>query len=117
MRSALRISSAEATTTAQHGEETTINTTQHRERHYHVYATSDDGTREEFVEAAYLLAMATARRLVHEARTPGGTVAFDALARRWLVMDAQGTPSASIAISGACFGNHAVQEVPARVAA
>jgi len=50
-------------------------------------------------------------------RTPGGTVAFDALARRWLVMDAQATATASIAISGACFGDHALQEVPARVAA
>ena len=100
MRSTLRISSAEATTTAQHGEETTINTTQHRERHYHVSVTSDDGTREELVEAAYLLALATARRLVQEARTAGGTVAFDALDGRWLVKDAQGTPSASIAVSG-----------------
>ena len=69
-------------------------------------ATSDDGTQEEIVEAAYLPALATARRLVHEARTPGGTVAFDALARRWLVMDAQGTPSASIAVSGPCTGQH-----------
>ena len=110
MRSALRISSAEVTTTAQHGEETTINTMQHRERHYHVYATSDDGTREEFVEAAYLLALATARRLVQEARTPGGTVAFDALARRWLVVDAQGTPTSSIAVSGPCTGQHATSE-------
>ena len=69
-------------------------------------ATSDDGTQEEIVESAYLLALATARRLVHEARTPGGTVSFDPLARRWLVMDAQGTPSASIAVSGPCFGLH-----------
>ena len=84
----------------------TISTTQHRERHYHVSATSDDGTQEELVEAGYLPALATARRLVHEARTPGGTVAFDPLARRWLVVDAQGTPSASIAVSGPCFGLH-----------
>jgi len=108
---------AQATTTAQHGEETIIIITQHRERHYHVYATSDDGTREEIVEAAYLLALATARRLVHEAQLPAGSVAFDALARRWLVTDAQGTPSASITLSGPCTGQHAAQEVPARVAA
>ncbi len=82
-----------------------------------MYATSDDGTREEIVEAAYLLALATARRLVHEARTPGGTVDFDALARRWLVTDAQGTPSASITLSSPCTGEHAEVEVPARVAA
>jgi len=72
-----------------------------------VSATSDDGTQEELVEAAYLPALATARRLVQEARTPGGTVAYDALAGRWLVMDAQGTPSASIAVSGPCTGEHA----------
>ena len=104
MSDASDISSAEATTTAQHSkhrEETTItiSTTQ-----YYVSATSDDGTQEELVEAGYLPALATARRLVHEARTPGGTVAFDALAGRWLVMDAQGTPSASIAVSGPCMG-------------
>jgi len=75
-----------------------------------VYATSDDGTQEEIVEAAYLLALATARRLVQEARTPGGTVAFDPLAGRWLVMDAQGTPSASITLSGPCMGQHATSE-------
>ena len=85
---------------SKHGEETIITiiiTTQ-----YHVSVTSDDGTQEELVEAGYLPALATARRLVQEARTPGGTVAFDALAGRWLVMDAQGTPSASIAVSGPC---------------
>ncbi len=69
-------------------------------------ATSDDGTQEELVEAGYLPALATARRLVEEARTPGGTVAFDALAGRWLVMDAQGTPTSSIALSGPCTGQH-----------
>jgi len=76
-------------------------------QHYHITATAQDGTREEIVEAAYLLALATARRLVHEARTPGGSVAFDPLARRWLVMDAQGTPTSSIAASGPCTGQHA----------
>ena len=76
-----------------------------------MYATSDDGTREEIVEAAYLLALATARRLVHEAQLPAGSVAFDALARRWLVTDAQGTPSASITLSGPCTGQH-LSETP-----
>jgi len=69
---------------------------------YYVSATSDDGTREELVEAAYLPALATARCLVQEARTPGGSVDYDALAGRWLVLDAQGSPSASIAVSGPC---------------
>jgi len=35
----------------------------------------------------------------------------------WLVRDAQATATASIAISGACYGNHAAQEAAARGAA
>jgi len=64
----------------------------------------------QYIEPGYLPALALARRLVHEAQLPAGSVAFDPLARRWLVMDAQGTPSASIAVSGPCTGQHATSE-------
>ena len=79
-------------------------------KHFHITATADDGTRAEHLEGAYLPALALARRLVHEAQLPAGSVDFDPLAGRWLVMDAQGTPSASIAVSDPCTGQHATSE-------
>ena len=92
--------------------------------HFHITATAHDGTRAPHVEGAYLPALALARRLVQEARLAGGTVTYDPMTGDspfciglWLVRDAQATATASIAISGACFGDHALQEVPARVAA
>jgi len=92
--------------------------------HFHITATADDGARAEHQSGAYLPALALARRLVQEARLAGGTVTYGPMTGDspfciglWLVRDAQATATASIAISGACFGNHAVQEVPARVAA
>ena len=61
---------------------------------------------------------------MEEARLRGGTVTFAPMdvdapicIGLWLVLDGQATATASIAISGACFGDHALQEVPARVAA
>ena len=47
--------------------------------HFHVTATADDGTRAEHIEGegAYLPALAVARRLVQEARLPGGTVTYN----------------------------------------
>ena len=92
--------------------------------HFHITATAHDGTRAQHVEGAYLPALALARRLVQEARLTGGTVTYDPMdgdapfcIGLWLVRDAQATATASIAISGACFGDHALQEVAARVAA
>ena len=92
--------------------------------HFHITATAHDGTRAQHVEGAYLPALALARRLVQEARLSGGTVTYDPMEGDapfciglWLVRDAQATATASIAISGACFGDHALQEVPARGAA
>jgi len=78
--------------------------------HFHITATADDGARAEHLAGAYLPALALARRLVQEARLPAGSVDFDPLAGRWLVMDAQGTSSASIAVSGPCTGQHATSE-------
>ena len=72
--------------------------------HFHITATADDGARAEHLAGAYLPALALARRLVQESRLPAGSVDFDPLAGRWLVMDAQGTPSASIAVSGPMQG-------------
>jgi len=77
---------------------------------FHITATADDGTRAEHIAGAYLPALALARRLVHEAQLPAGSVDFDPLAGRWLVMDAEGTPSASIAVSGPCMGQHATSQ-------
>ena len=92
--------------------------------HFHITATADDGARAEHQSGAYLPALALARRLVQEARLAGGTVTYDPMTvdapfciGLWLVRDAQATATASIAISGACFGDHALQEVMARVAA
>ena len=50
---------------------------------------------------------------MHEARLSGGTVTYDPMTGDapfciglWLVGDATGTPTASIAISGACTGQY-----------
>ena len=88
--------------------------------HFHITATADDGARAEHQSGAYLPALALARRLVQEARLAGGTVTYGGGAvftGLWLVRDGQGTPTATVAVSDACFGEHAAMEVPARVAA
>ena len=61
---------------------------------------------------------------MQEARLTGGTVTYDPMPGDapfciglWLVRNPQATATAGVAISGACSGNHAVQEVSARVAA
>jgi len=92
--------------------------------HFHITATAHDGTRAEHLVGAYLPALAVARRLVQEARLPGGLVTYDPMdgdapfcIGLWLVRDGQAAATANIALSSACFGNHAVQEVSAHVAA
>ncbi len=92
--------------------------------HFHITATGDDGTRANHTEGAYLPALELARRPVQEARLPGGTVTYDPMTGDapfciglWLVRDAQATATASIAISGACYGTHADVEVMVQDAA
>ena len=107
--------SAEATTTAQHGEETTISTTQH----YHLNASTPERLLAlTTIHGTYLGALAEARRLVVEARPAAGwiehidtEVVNGQHVEGYLVEDAGGAVVVTVALSGPCFGLH-LSETP-----